>query len=256
MNKNNMRKRFITGAVAATLIIGGASYMQSQAFAAADTSTAAPSTGAGAADGRAAFEGRGHGHRGGMGSGLVESTAELLGVESGTIMTQLQAGQTFAEIAEAAGLSKTDYLAKLIAAETAKIDEKLAAGSITAEQADAKKAALTEKLTQAIETNAPALGGRGHGRGGHHGFGRFGSSEETAAAIGVTEDELRAALESGQSLAELAAAQGISEADLIAKLKDAMTDELKTFVNEKRSAKQAPAADAAAAEAAAAGASA
>lgn len=242
---NNMRTRIITGAVAATLILGGAGYMQSQAFAAADASSPAPSAEAGAADARAAHEGRGFGHRGGMKGGLIESTADLLGAEFSTIMTQLQAGRTFAEIAEAAGLSKADYLAKLIAAETAKIDEKLAAGGITAEQADAKKASLTENLTQAIETNRPAFEGRGHGREDHRGFGRFGSPEEMAEAIGVTEDKLKTALESGQSLAELAAAEGISEADLIAMLKDAMTDELKSFVNEKRPAKPAGAAEAA-----------
>ncbi len=256
---NDMRRRIMTGAVAATLILGGAGYLQTQAFAAADASSPAPSAeaGAGAADARAAHEGRGFGHRGGMKGGLIDSTADLLGVESSTIKTQLQAGRTFAEIAEAAGLSKADYLAKLIAAETAKIDEKLAAGGITAEQADAKKDSLTENLTQAIEMNRPAFGGRGHGREDHRGFGGFGgfgSPEEMAEAIGVTEDELKAALESGRSLAELAAAEGISEADLIAKLKDAMTDELKSFVNEKRPAK--PAVDAGAAEAAETGTSA
>jgi len=242
---NKLRTKIIAGTAAASLILGAAGYLESQqAWAASDSAiAAAPSTAASAAAPSASFKGRGH--RGGMMEGrsgsLTSSTAELLGVTPDAIQAQLQEGLTLAQIAEAAGLGKEDYLAKLLAAETAKLDEKLAAGDMTEEQAAAKKAGLAEMLTQAIETNQPSKGKQGRGG---HGFGRFGNSEELAAIVGVTADELKSALDAGQSLAEIAAAQGMSEADLIAKLQESMSDELKTFVQEKRTAK--PAADAAA----------
>lgn len=240
MNKTK-RTKLIAGAVAATLILGGAGYVQSQqAFAAADNAAAGPSVEAGKSGSPAPFAGRGH--RGGMmggkeGGGLTSSTADLLGITADAVKAQLKEGKTLAQIAEAAGFGKADYLARLVAAETAKIDERLTAGDITAEQAAAGKASLAERLAQAIEADMPAFGGRGPGRGGH-GIGRFGGAEAMAEAVGLTEEALKAALEDGRSLAEIAAAQGIGEDALIAKLKDAMEDELRTFVNEKRPAKK------------------
>lgn len=95
----------------------------------------------------------------------------------------------------------------------ARIDARLAAGEITQEQADAAKARI----------EAGDLGlhiGGGHGKHGHGGGFRGAalSGEEMAAFLGITHEELHAALVGGQTLAQVAEANGKSR------------DELKAFI--------------------------
>ena len=101
----------------------------------------------------------------------------------------------------------------------ARIDAAVAAGKLTKEQADAMK-------QRSKNGGLPLFGGRGHGgfggeggdhRGGHGG--RHGPGLATAATyLGLTEAQLRAELESGKSLADVAKAKGKSVDGLRAKL--------------------------------------
>jgi hypothetical protein len=82
-------------------------------------------------------------------------------------------------------------------------------GTITQSQADKVAGTLAAQLPD----RGPGGPGRGHGlRGGHL------SPAATAAALGITVDELRTAEQAGKTLAQIAAAEGISKADLISKL--------------------------------------
>ena len=88
----------------------------------------------------------------------------------------------------------------------------VANGTISQSQADAVIAAL--------EAARPE-GGPGFG----HGFGHGADLEAAATAIGITEDELRTALQSGQSLAEIAQAHGVTpQAVIDALVADAKAD--------------------------------
>ena len=79
-------------------------------------------------------------------------------------------------------------------------------GSITQEQADEVATTLDEALPQGRG------GPGGHGRGGHGGL----SGLDTAATtLGVTGDELRAAVEGGRSLADVAADEGVDKQALV-----------------------------------------
>jgi hypothetical protein len=88
---------------------------------------------------------------------------------------------------------------------------------------------LRERVTAMVNGEAP-LGGPG--RRGHHGPGRgfaFRAGFDAAAeALGITEDELRAALEDGQSIAEVAEANGVDVQAVI----DALVDEVETHLDE------------------------
>lgn len=70
-------------------------------------------------------------------------------------------------------------------------------------------AAINEKL-------APAQMGYGWHRHGHRNFGRM---TAVADVLGVTEVTLRSELQSGKSIAQIAKSKGMSETNLIAKLK-------------------------------------
>jgi len=104
------------------------------------------------------------------------------------------------------------------------IDEALAPlvanGTINQAQADAVKSAL--------EAAKPPMGHGGPGFGGP-GFGRGADLDAAATAIGISEDDLRTALQSGQSLAAIAQAHGKTAQDVI----DALVADAKTHIDER-----------------------
>lgn len=79
-------------------------------------------------------------------------------------------------------------------------------GTITQAQAD--------KVASTLAAQAPPFGGPGHGP---RGAGKL-PPETVAKILGITVDELRAAQQSGKTLAQIAAAQGMSKADLVSRL--------------------------------------
>ena len=81
-------------------------------------------------------------------------------------------------------------------------------GTITQTQAD--------KVASTLAAQLPPPGD-GPGRRGPGGPGRL-SPEAMAKLLGITVDQLRTAHEAGQTLAQIAAAHGMSKADLISKL--------------------------------------
>ncbi|MDP3714723.1 MAG: hypothetical protein Q8R60_19835 [Mycobacteriales bacterium] len=90
----------------------------------------------------------------------------------------------------------------------------------TLTQAQADKVATT--LAESLPPGGPGGRGRGHGPDGRgHGPGGrgFGAGLDAAAtAIGITEAELKAQLAAGKALAQVAEANDVSKADLIAAL--------------------------------------
>jgi hypothetical protein len=90
---------------------------------------------------------------------LVSAT---IGVDSATVKSRLQAGESLAQIA---GAKKDALIAVLVADKTKRIDADVTAGKLTAAQAAEKKANLVAHVTEEVN----AVGGKGHkdGRGGH-----------------------------------------------------------------------------------------
>lgn len=89
-------------------------------------------------------------------------------------------------------------------------------GTITAAQADA--------VAEHLATNMPGRGGHG----GHGGFGRGVAAQVVADSLGVTVDELVTALRDGQSIADVAAAEGVDVQVVI----DAMVAEVQAHLDE------------------------
>ncbi|MDF2922107.1 MAG: hypothetical protein K0R57_1021 [Paenibacillaceae bacterium] len=250
-----MNKKMIASAVAAAVILSGAGLVHNRVFAAdAATDTEQPVTqqqaklDGGHAKGGLRGQGqggmdRGQGEFAGRSSNLVQQAAAVLGLEEDAVKTQLEEGQTLVQIAQANGVAEADFLAKLVALETASIDAAVASGKLTQEQADARKTGLSERLKQQIAQVGIAAGkGEGRGREGRQGPGKgqggFATAEELAEMLGLSVDELQTQQQAGKSLAEIAAAAGITQDQLIGKLKDSLTDDLTTFVERKGELKQ------------------
>lgn len=110
--------------------------------------------------------GRGHGPggrggHGGRGAGL-EAAATAIGVTEAELRTQLQAGKTLAQVAEAEGVSKADLIAALVKAAGARLAQAVTDGKITQAQADERKATLSARITEMVDKTRPA---RGHHKG-------------------------------------------------------------------------------------------
>jgi DNA-binding phage protein len=108
--------------------------------------------------------GRG-GPRGLMITNDIAAAAAYIGTTEADLRTKMQAGQTLAQIATAAGKTRDGLIAAMVADGNAKIDAALAAGTITAAQAAEKKASLTAHVTAEVDMTHPAGGPGFPGRG-------------------------------------------------------------------------------------------
>ena len=131
------------------------------------------------------------------------------------------------DAAERLGVESSELSDAIKAALKARVDAAVDAGRLT----EAQGAELKER----IDSDEVPLFGLGRGGGGPgHGIGHFGSLDAAASYLGVTEDALRADLEDGQTLAEVAAAEGKSVDGLVDALVAAATEDLDQAVTDGR----------------------
>jgi uncharacterized protein (DUF2267 family) len=154
---------------------------------------------------------------------MVEDAAgEVLGLTHAELRAAFDDGQTLADIAEAQGMSADDLKAAVVENVTAALQEDLDAGDITQDQFDTATANLSDNIDDFINNAAPE-------RGAGHGLGVWRLVEDAVATIlGVTEGDLHDAFDDGQTLADIAEAQGMSADDLKAGIIESVTAELQT----------------------------
>jgi lambda repressor-like predicted transcriptional regulator len=132
------------------------------------------------------------------GEGLA-AAAEAIGISEDELRAALEDGQSIAQVAEAEGVEVQAVIDALVAHGT--------------ERLEAAIANLPDRMSELVERER--LPDRGRGPGGMHGGGRGPGLEAAAEAIGISEDELRAALADGTSLAEVAADHGVDVETLV-----------------------------------------
>ncbi|MGG4130209.1 hypothetical protein ABEW19_18230 [Paenibacillus illinoisensis] len=169
---------------------------------------------------------------------MIGETADLLGIGLRDLKEQMELGKTLSQIAkERKGLSEEQLLQKLKPSLVKRLDQAAAEGCLTKEQVSAAKAGMDEKLKKVINTPLRELRREfaGHGR-------KHASLNHKAIAqfIGITPEQLHEQLKSGKSLAEVAKAHGISETQLIDRLKEQLTGDLQRLVNHKGGAHSIP----------------
>lgn len=178
--------------------------------------------------------GAGGGREGG-GFGFIgsnEAVAELLGLTTDELQTALKAeGATIASIAEEQGVDVQAVIDLQVSEAKVKLDEKLASGDLTQDKYDAALTSLTDNVTKMVNGDL-ARTGEGRGKnGGAPGF--FGNDEAVAELLGLTTDELQAALqEDDATLASVAAEQGVD----VQKVIDLLVNEATAKLDEKLAA--------------------
>jgi hypothetical protein len=143
-------------------------------------------------------------------AGLAFGVPGIAGAQTDPGVTVAASGTTTAPVP---GADRATFLQDTLA-------PLVADGTITQAQAD--------KVVAALQAAKPA---RGDGDGGRHGRGpgMKGAGLDTAAtAIGITPDELRTALESGQSVADVAKSKNVE----VQKVIDALVAERKTGLDQ------------------------
>ena len=179
--------------------------------------------------------GRGFGAHDGGGpkaeQALVSAASSITGLTAQEVMTQLQAGQSLAQIATAKGKTAADIISAARTTLSTQLQQAVTAGTITQAQADAELANFDQNASQIV--NDTTLGnegphGPGFGRGGPGGAGVLISA--AASVTGLTNQEVETQLQAGQSLAQIAQAKGKTADDVIATARTALTAQLQQAV--------------------------
>jgi len=192
----------LTGGGVAGAMLGSPGTSGAQA-----TTTTAPSTG-----GTAAPDARRPGPRGG-GAGL-DAAAKAIGITTDDLRTALKGGKTIAAVAKAKGVDVQKVIDAMVAAESAEIDQRAA---------DAKKN-LPDRVKDQVNNTRPP--GGPDGPGGRPGFGM--GLDVAAKALGISTDDLKAALKDGKTLAAIAKEKGVDPQKVI----DALVAEANTRIDQ------------------------
>jgi hypothetical protein len=151
----------------------------------ADAVTAAAAAAKAAHDANRPMGGKG-GPLGADRAAIEKLVSTTIGVDTATIKSRLQAGESLAQIA---GAKKDALIAALVADETKRIDAAVTAGTLTAAQATTLKANLVAHVTEEVN----AVGGKGPfgkgpkgGKGGHGGRGGHGHGGPMGGATAPT----------------------------------------------------------------------
>jgi hypothetical protein len=134
--------------------------------------------------------------------------ASYLGVSTTELQTDLKNGQTLAAIAAAQGKNVAGLEAAMLADAKTHLDADVTAGTLTAAQEQAMLANLQSHIDEIVNSTGP-IGGKG-GRGGPGGP----ASAAVATYLGITQAELQAERQKGQTLAAIATAHGRTVAGL------------------------------------------
>jgi uncharacterized protein YidB (DUF937 family) len=247
MNKPSFGKTLLTTSLAAALLVGGgAALLHSTAYADNAPSAAASAANSTQTSTQKALKNHKIKAPRMIGGNVLKEAAALLGIDEKTLMQELRGGKTLAQIAqEKQNWSEETFVQKLVEALSAKLDDQVKNGKLTQDKADKAKANLPAMLKKAVEGKYRGIAGKAPE---HKGF-SFGNTADLAKFLNLSANELKSKMKAGESLAKIAQEQGISEDQLIAHIKDSMTDKIKSFVEHAPKVKQQPANQAPAASA-------
>ena len=166
------------------------------------------------------------GHRRGAKSEVI---TEALGLSTDDIRQGFEDGKSIADMAAEQGVDADELKDALIAAATERINAAVEAERIDEDQAAEKLAELDAKIDERLNT-VPDLSER-EGKSRRRGGASLSGLEET---LGLTSEEIRAELAAGNSLADVAEAQGVSVEDLADQLVANMEERLDQAVENGR----------------------
>jgi predicted XRE-type DNA-binding protein len=155
-----------------------------------------------------------------IGDGL-SAAAKYLGLSASDLKSKLSNGQSLADVAKAQSKDVSGLQDAIVAAEKADLDKAVADKQLTQSQADDALSKLKAHVDDLVNGKLAFRGPRGGGFPGKLAFGI--GTDAAAKYLGLSESALRSKLSSGQSLADVAKAQGKD----VSGLEQAMTADAK-----------------------------
>ena len=155
---------------------------------------------------------------------VLAAVVDTIGIPAEDLRAALASGQTLAQLAQANGVEPQVVIDAIIEAGTAQIDLQAASGEINAGQATLRKARLPERAANYV--NNPVDPSQARNR-----FNRRVMMARAARTIGVPTTDLRDALAQGQSIADVATANGVDPEVVIDELVAHSTERITDFVN-------------------------
>jgi hypothetical protein len=149
--------------------------------------------------------------------------ADVLGTSADDLRPALRDGQTLAEVAEANGVDPQQVVDVLVDNGTERFDAAVAAGRIDQATADERKASLPERAADLVNGELEREAHR-HSR-------RSAAIRTAAETIGIDADELLEGLRGGQSIAQVAEANGVEPQEVIDALLARSTERITKVVN-------------------------
>ena len=163
--------------------------------------------------------GFGHGfgfrHDAGATDAALDAAAKAMALDRDQLLTRLRGGTSLADVAKAQNVSIDDVRAAARAAAKAELDKAVSAGDLTPAQADEELAEIVDRIEQ-LRGGFFFGPGRGPGPGGpgFHFRSNGGVLGAAAKALKLSEAQLFNRLRNGQTLQQIADAQGVSLADV------------------------------------------
>jgi len=189
------------------------------ASAAGDSGTApGPSPGAHSRGGFGGFGGFG-------GVNLLQDAAGVIGISEQTLQSDLQSGQTVAQVAAANGSSAQDVISALVGDETTAINSLESSGKISSSQAGQIESGLTQMVTSFVNQTRPSGGPRA----GAGGLSQQAAVQAAATAIGISASTLQSDLRSGKSIADIASANNVSTGSVITAVTSAVDSQISSL---------------------------
>lgn len=140
---------------------------------------------------------------------LVEVTAEVTGLGEDEVIAALEDGQTFAEIADGAGVDPQGIVDAAIAAAEAELEGAVEDGRMTEEQMAQILERLAEDLPDRLEQSWQPRGAAAGGIFGQFNEGFWTMYDAVAEVLGLAPEGLFTELHDGKSVAEVAEEQGV-----------------------------------------------
>ena len=173
-----------------------------------------------------------------LGPGIIEEVIKRLGLDENELKTAWENGQTLLEFAESKGITKEKLVQTFKDVITEKLDELLSEGKIT----ETEKANFLSDLDTRIEdfiTKTPPFGrGKGEMPPGEPPFGKGffldekGLMEEVLTKLNLTVEDFQNARKEGKSLLEFAESKGITKENLVAVVKEVVTNKVNQLVTD------------------------
>ena len=154
-----------------------------------------------------------------LGADVLTPAASFLGVSLSTLQSDLKGGKTLAQEATAKGKTASALIDAIVASEKTVLDSENAAGWLTDAQETAVLAHMKDAITDLVN-NGPPVPEAGH----------VGLLDTAATYLGMSVSDLQAALKSGKTLADEAAAKGKTVDGLVQALLAPLKTELEKRV--------------------------